>query len=322
MLRQFASLVLMLGFSIPIAQAQSVYPDKPIKLIVPFPAGGGGDVLARTMTNKIAEVLGQQFIVENRAGAGGNIGTAATVKANPDGYTVLYGTNGTLTINHALYKQTGFDALADFEPVSRLTEIALIVVTHPSVPVNSVRELIDYAKANPGKLNVATAGNGTTSHLASELFKKAAGVDWHNVHYRGGAPAMNDMVSGHIQVMIEIMANAIPQVEAKTLKGLAVSTSARWPDKPDLPTISESGLPGFTVTAWDALLVPKGTPAAIIQRLNEATTKALADAGLQKNLLGRGAKVVPGPPAALKALMETEFKRWGDVVRESGAKID
>jgi tripartite-type tricarboxylate transporter receptor subunit TctC len=313
-----------LGMSAPWPRvaAQSTYPDKPIKLIVPFPAGGGGDILARTVTDKVATVLGQPFIVENRAGAGGNIGSAAAAKMEADGYNVLYGTNGTLAINHALYKTSGFDPLTEFEPVARLTEIGLVVVTHPSVPATTLKELVDYSKANPGQLKVATAGNGTTSHLASEMFKRAAGVDWLTIHFRGGAPAMTDLVAGHVNVMIEIMASALPQVTSKTLKGLAVTTSSRWPSAPELPTTTEAGINGMTVTAWDALLVPKGTPQAVIDRLNAAVAKAFEDKSLEASLLTRGAKPVGGPPAALKSFMASEFTRWGDVVRASGAKVE
>jgi tripartite-type tricarboxylate transporter receptor subunit TctC len=297
------------------------YPDRVLKLTVPFPAGGGADVLARTVTAKMEENLGQRFIIENRAGAGGNIGSAAAARTEPDGYSILYGTNGTLAINHTLYASTGFDPFRDFEPVTRLTEIALVVAVHPSVPVNSFKELIAYAKANPGKLNAATAGNGTTSHLAAELFKRQFEIDWLIVHYRGGAQAMTDMVSGMAHVMIEVMPNALPQVTAKTLKGLAVSTPARWPGL-DLPTIAESGADGFSLTAWDALLMPKGSPAAAIARINEAARVALADPHLQKALLDRGSKVVGGSPDDLKAFMTGEYKRWGDIVRAAGAKVD
>jgi tripartite-type tricarboxylate transporter receptor subunit TctC len=297
------------------------YPDKPIKLIVPFPVGGGGDVLDRTVTGKMSESLGQQFVVDNRAGAGGNIGSAAAAKLDADGYNVLYGTNGTLAINHTLYKSTGFDPAKDFELVSRLTEIALVVVVHPSLPVKSVKELIEYAMANPGKLNVATAGNGTTSHLAAEMFKQASGIQWQNVHYRGDAPAMQDLIGGQVQAMIEVMPNAMPQVTGNAVRGLAVSTAARWPGV-DLPTIAESGLPGFAVSAWDALLLPKGSPNAAVTALASAAAKALGDPELQKNLLGRGAKPAPMTGADLKAFLAAELTRWGDVVRASGTKVD
>ena len=304
------------------APAQAQYPDKPIKVIVPFPAGGGGDILARTQLNKVAEALGQQFIFENRAGAGGNIGTAAGVKADPDGYTLIYGTNGTLAINHTLYKSTGFEPLKDLEPISRLSEIALLVVVHPSLKVGNLAELIAYAKANPGKLNVGTAGNGTSSHLAAELFKKAAGVEFQNVHFRGGAQALVDLVGGQIQMMIEIMANAVPQVEAKTIKALAITTTSRWPNLPDIPTAAEAGLPGFSVTAWDALMAPAGTPRAIVEKVHQAVTKAMATPELQADLLKRGARASPMSPADLKSFISAQLVVLGDAVRASGAKID
>jgi tripartite-type tricarboxylate transporter receptor subunit TctC len=297
------------------------YPDRVLKLTVPFPAGGGADVLARVVTAKMEENLGQRFIIENRAGAGGNIGSATAARAEPDGYNLLYGTNGTLAINQTLYTSAGFDPFRDFEPVTRLTEIALVVAVNPSVPVNTFQELIAHAKANPGKLNVATAGNGTTSHLAAELFKRQFGIDWLIVHYRGGAQAMTDMISGLAHVMIEVMPNALPQVTAKTLRGLAVSTPARWPGL-DLPTIAESGADGFALTAWDALLMPKGSPAAAIARINQAAKVALSDPQLQKTLLERGSKAVGGSSDDLKTFMTSEYKRWGKIVRAAGAKAD
>jgi tripartite-type tricarboxylate transporter receptor subunit TctC len=302
--------------------AHAQYPDKPIRLIVPFPAGGGGDILARTQINKVSEALGQQFVIENRAGAGGNIGSVAGAKADPDGYTLVYGTNGTLAINHTLYKSTGFDPVKDFEPISRLSEIALLVVVHPSMKANNFAELVAFAKANPGKLNVGTAGNGTSSHLAAEMFKKAAGVDVTNVHFRGGAQAITDLVGGQIQLMIEIMANAMPQVEGKNVRALAVTTSERWPLLPDVPTASESGLPGFTVTAWDALLAPAGTPAPVIDRLNKAVAQAMSSKELQADLLKRGARAAPTSPAELRTFIQSQLTAWGDAVRASGAKIE
>lgn len=310
-----------IGLSLP-GSAFAAYPERPVKVIVPFPAGGGGDILARVQLNKVSEALGQQFVYENRAGAGGNIGSLAGAKSDADGYTLTYGTNGTLAINHALYKSPGFDPLKDFEPISRLSEIALLVVVHPSLPVKSVSELIAYAKANPGKLNVGTAGNGTSSHLAAEIFRKAAGIQMANVHFRGGAQAMIDLVGGQIQLMIEIMANAIPQVEAKTVRALAVTTLTRWPNLPDLPTVAESGLPGFTITAWDALVAPKGTPDDIVARLNETVAKALATPSLQADLLKRGARPSPTTPAELRKFIEQQLAVWGDAVRASGAKIE
>jgi tripartite-type tricarboxylate transporter receptor subunit TctC len=303
-------------------KAFAAYPDRPIKLIVPFPAGGGGDTLARTVMTKVSEILGQPIIFENRAGAGGNIGTEAAARSEPDGYTLAYGTNGTHAINHTLYKRTGFDPIKDFAPISRLTQIALILVTHPNVPAQSAGELIAYLKANPGKINIASAGNGTTSHLASEMFKTAAGVDIVHVPYRGGGPAMIDMIAGQVQMMIEVMPNAYPQVQGGKLRGLAVTTTQRWPQATDIPTLAESALPGFEVTAWDAIFAPRGTPQPVIDTINAAIRKAFEDPKLRETLLARGAQPVPSSPDELAKHVATELLRWGDAVQKSGAKID
>jgi tripartite-type tricarboxylate transporter receptor subunit TctC len=304
------------------APAHALYPDKPVKLIVPFPAGGGGDTLARTMMAKVAEVLGQSIIIDNRAGAGGNIGIAAAARAEPDGYTLAYGTNGTHAINQALYKSTGFDPINDFVPVSRLSEIALLLVVNAeALPVKSVAELVAYLKAHPGKVNVATAGPGTSSHLASEMFKTSTGTEFLTVHYRGGGPAMTDMISGQMHMMIEVMPNAFPQVEGGKLRGLAVSTAVRWPQAPDIPTLTESGVP-LTVSAWDAIFAPKGTPKDIVATLNAAINKALADPQLQQSLLARGARATPSTADELAQHVARELPRWGQVVQASGAKSE
>ena len=226
-------------------RAFAAYPDKPIKLIVPFPAGGGGDALC---AHGIDEDLRHSWPANRdrqSRRAGGNIGTAAAARAEPDGYKLAYGTNGTHAINHTLYKNPGFDPLADFEPISRLTEIALMLIVTPSMPVKTLPELMAYLKANPGKVNAATAGNGTSSHLAAQMFKTATGLDFVIVHYRGGGPAMTDLISGQVQMMIEVMPNAFPQVEGGKMRGIAVTTAKRWPQTPDIPTFVESGLPGF-----------------------------------------------------------------------------
>jgi tripartite-type tricarboxylate transporter receptor subunit TctC len=301
--------------------ARALYPDRPIRVIVPFPAGGGGDILARTIMTKVGEILGQTIVIDNRAGAGGNIGTAAAARAEPDGYTLAYGTNGTHAINQTLYKATGFDPLSDFEPISRLTEIALVLVVNPAVPAKSTGELLAYLRANPGRLNAATAGNGTSSHLAAEMFKTATGTDVLVVHYRGGALAMTDLISGQMQMMIEVMPNAMPQVESNKLRALAVSTQVRWPLAPDIPTLTESGV-AMTVSAWDALFAPRGTSKDIVDALNAAVRKALDDPQLKQTLLARGARTTPSTPGELREHVASELKRWGAVVVASGAKVD
>ncbi len=298
------------------------YPDRPIRVIVPFAAGGGGDTLARMVLTKMAAQQGWTIIVDNRAGAGGNIGTTAAARSTPDGYTLSYGTNGTHAINQTLYKNPGFDPVKDFDPISRFTQIALLLVTTPSLPVKSVKELIAYLKANPGKVNVASAGNGTTSHLAQEMFKNATGVSYLHIPYRGGGPAKIDLLSGQVQMMIEIMPSVFPLVQQGKLNGLAVTTRKRWPLASNVPTLDESGVPGFEVTAWDGLWAPHGTPKDIIATLNAAARKALTDPQLRETLLKAGAEPVPSTPEELGKFVASELPRWGKAVEQSGAKID
>jgi tripartite-type tricarboxylate transporter receptor subunit TctC len=302
--------------------AQAAYPDRPIRVIVPFPAGGGGDILARTVINKIAEQQGWTIVIENRPGAGGNIGVEAAARAEPDGYTLSYGTNGTHAINQTLYAKPGFDAVKDFAPIARFTQIGLVLAVHPSVPANSVKDLIAYLKANPGKANYATAGNGTTSHLAGALFKNMTGADFVIVPYRGGGPAMTDFIAGTVQMMIEVMPSALPQVQGGKLRGLGVTTANRWPLAKDIPTMSEGGMKDFVITAWDGLFAPAGTPKPIIDTLNAAARKALSDPQTKEALLKRGAETVPGSPDEFGKFVGGEIARWGKLVKESGATIN
>ena len=302
--------------------ADAPYPNKPIHLIVPFPAGGGADNLARTIMPAVGKALGQPIVIENKAGAGGNVGAELVARATPDGYTLLYGTNGTHAINASLYKSLNFDPVKDFIPVSRMTEIAAMLIVNPKVPVTSTAELIKYARANPGKLNFASAGNGTTSHLAGELFKTQAGIDIVHIPYRGGALAMTDLIGGQVEMMIEVMPNAYPQVREGRVRGIAVSTAKRFPGAPEIPTIAESGLPGFEASAWDGIFVPAGTPMPIVQRLNAAIHQALDDPEVVAALLARGAQPVPGTSESFARFIAVSSERWATAVRASGAKID
>jgi len=316
------------SFALGIAQmgsahaADAPYPNKPVHLVVPFPAGGGADNLARTIMPGVAKALGQPIVIENKAGAGGNVGAELVAHAAPDGYTLLYGTNGTHAINVSLYKNLNFDPVKDFIPVSRMTEIAAMLIVNPKLPVTSTAELIRYARANPGKLNFASPGNGTTSHLAGELFKTQAGINIVHIPYRGGALAMTDLIGGQVEMMIEVMPNAAPQVSAGRVRGLAVSTAKRFPGAPEIPTISESGLPGFEASAWDGIFVPAGTPTAIVQRLNAAIHQALEDPEIVAALLARGAQPVPGTSESFVQFIAASSERWAIAVRASGAKID
>ena len=298
------------------------YPDKPVRLVVPFPPGGGADNLARAIMPKVAQALGKPIIIDNRPGAGGNVGAELVAESVPDGYTLLYGTNGTHSINQSLYRSLRFDPLKDFTPVSRMTEIAAMLVVNPQMNVMTVTQLIRYAKANPGKVNFASAGNGTTSHLAGELFKTMAGLDIVHIPYRGGGLAVTDLIGGQVQMMIDVMPNVYPLSKEGRIRGVAVSTGRRFPGAPELPTISESGLPGFEASAWDGILAPAHTPEPVVRKLNAAIRSALADPELIEFLKGRGATVVPSTPDEFANHIAESTKKWAQVVKASGAKID
>ena len=304
------------------AHAQTDYPNKAIRLIVPFAPGGGGDTLARIATQPAAEALGQQIVIDNRPGAGGNIGAALAAKSPADGYTLFYGTNGTHAINHALYSNPGFDPVKDFAPVARLTRIGMVVVVNPEVPAKSVPELLAYLKANPGKATFGSAGNGTSSHIAGEMFKMRTGLDILHVPYRGNGPAMIDLVAGRIDMMIDVMPAAYPHAEAGKIRALAVTTLTPVAGAPNLPTLDSSGVKGFELSAWDGIWAPAGTPRAIIGKLNAAYNKALNDPQVKERLLARGAEPVPGTPEDLAKHVATELPKWAEVVKASGAKVD
>jgi tripartite-type tricarboxylate transporter receptor subunit TctC len=303
-------------------EAAAQFPDRPIRLVVPFPAGGGADALARTIMPRVGQSLGTSIFIDNRPGAGGNVGAEIVARAAPDGYTLLYGTNGTHAINQSLYGHLRFDPVRDFVPISRMTLIAALLVVNPDFPVHSVAELIREAKANPGKYNFASAGNGTTSHLAGELFRTMAGIDIVHVPYRGGAAAVTDVVGGQVPMMIDVMPNVLPMTRSGKLRALAVSTARRSAAAPEYPTIAESGLSGFEVSAWDGVLAPAGTPPAIVGRLNAAIREALADPQLRDALIARGAQPVAGTSEEFARHIAAETEKWANVVRKSGARVD
>ena len=298
------------------------YPDRPIRLVVPFPPGGGADNLARAIVPKAAQILGQPIVIDNKPGAGGNIGSAEVARAAPDGYTLLQGTNGTHGINQALYAKPGFDPLKDFVPVARWTVIPAMVVIHPSLPANNVTELVAYLKANPGKVSFASAGNGTTSHLAGVRFAQLTGTDIQHIPFKGGGPALTGVLSGETPLMIDLMVSVYPQVKAGKLKGLAVTTKQRVPTVPDVPTLDESGVPGFDIAASDGVYAPAGTPPAIVDKLNAAFRQALEDPQVRENLVSRGAFPMPGPASDLVKHVNAEYPMWIKLVKDSGAKVD
>jgi len=304
------------------AHAQTTYPDKPIRFVVPFPPGGGADNLARAIVPKASQILGQPIVIENKPGAGGNIGAADVARAAPDGYTLLQGTNGTHGINQALYAKTGFDPVKDFVPVARFTVIPAMLVVHPSVPATNVKELVAYIKANPGKVSFASAGNGTTSHLAGTLFKNLTGTDIEHIPYKGGAAAMTGMLAGDVQMMIELMVSVYPNAKAGRLKGLAVTTKQRVSTAPELPTLDEAGIPGFDMAASDGVYAPAGTPKPVVDKLNAAFRQALQDPQVRDHLIARGAFPVPGTPDDLAQHVAREYPMWIKLVKDSGAKVD
>lgn len=304
------------------AHSQGAYPQKPVRVIVPFPAGGGGDTLARLMLTKIAVGLGQPFVFDNVGGAGGNLGSAQAARAEPDGHTLLYATNGTLAINQTLYSKPGFDPLKDLVPVSRLSEIPLMIVVRQGSPISTAADLISQARARPGQFTFGSAGNGTTSHLAVEMLKSQLGLRMVHIPYRGGAASLTGLMAGDLDFMMDITASAMPHVRSGRLKALAVSTRARLPSLPEVPTLAESGAPGFHVTAWDALMVRTGTSSETVATLAKAAHGVLADADTVSQLAQRGAVSSPLAGDALTRFIRAEIERWGKAVKLSGATVD
>jgi tripartite-type tricarboxylate transporter receptor subunit TctC len=301
--------------------SQAAYPTRPIRVIVPFPAGGGADTLARLIMAKVSEKIGAPIVIVNRAGAGGNIGVAEAARAENDGYTLVYGTNGTHAANHALYPNPGFDPLQDFEPISRLTEISLMVVVHPAVQVSTLKELRERAMLATEPVLAATAGQGTTSHLAAEIFRYVTAGNVSRVHYRGGAAAVNDLIGGHVQMMIEVMPSAAPPVTSRQLRALAVTSTARWPSAPDIPTVAEAGMPELSITAWDGLFAPTGTPQAIVTLLNRTVTSVLSESAMADALLARGARPTPSTSEDLRTHIRTQLLYWRHMVELTGANV-
>jgi tripartite-type tricarboxylate transporter receptor subunit TctC len=303
------------------AQAQP-YPSKPIRFVVPYPAGGPLDTVARLLGQKVSESTHQPVIVDNKPGAGGNIGADAVAKAPGDGYTILMGAVATHAINPTLYASIPYDAIRDFSPVTQVAATPNVLVVHPSVPASNVRELIAYAKANPGKLNFGSGSTGSAGHLAGELFKTMAGVDMTHVPYKGAAPAMNDLIGGQIQLMFDNLASSLSQVRAGRVRALAVTTAKRSGLAPELPTIAESGLPGFDISTWFGIFVPAGTPHEIIDRLHAEFTKALAAPGIREKMLNLGAEPVGSKPEEFAMYIRTEADKYARVIKASGARAD
>ena len=302
------------------ASAQG-YPNRSIRLVVPFPAAGTTDILARAVAQKLTEAFGQSVVVDNRPGAAGNIGSDLVAKSAPDGYTLLMGTVGTHAINPSLYKMP-YDHVKDFTPVVLVAGVPNVLVVNPALPVNSVADLIKLAKDKPGQINFASSGSGTSIHLSGELFKTMAGVDMTHVPYKGSAPALIDLVGGQVQIMFDNLPSALPQIKGGRLRAIAVTSLKRAPVLSDIPTISESGLPGFEASSWFGVLAPAGTPAPIVAKLNAEVNKWLQSADAREKLLAQGAEAAGGSPEQFAAHIRAESDKWAKVVKASGAKVD
>ena len=302
------------------ANAQS-YPNKPVRVVVPYPPGGPTDIVARVLFQQVSEATGQQFLVDNRAGAGGNIGAEIVAKSPADGYTLLIGTTAH-AINMSLFKNLSYDVQKDFAPVSLLTQGPLVLVAHPQFPANSIKEVIELAKSKSGGLNFASSGNGQSTHLSAELFNTMAGIKMSHVPYKGSAPALTDVMSGQVDVMFDTTLSAMPFVKAGKLKALGLTSPVRSPAAPDVPTIAESGLPGYEVFAWNGVFVPAGTPKAIIQQLNDQIRKALLLPQVKDKFSAQGFAASWNSPENFGVFVKNEVDKWTRTVKASGATLD
>ena len=298
------------------------YPTKPVKLVVPFPPGGSLDITGRLLAQKLTETWGQPVVVENKPGAGGNIGADLVAKSPPDGYTILLGALSTHAVNPNLYAKMPYDAVKDFAPISLIAITPNVLVVNAASPVNNVREFIAYAKANPGKLAFGSGSNGSAGHLAGELFKVETGSDAVHVPFKGGAPATQALLAGDTQFMFDNLANAMAQVKAGKLKALAVTTAQRSPLVPELPTMAEAGLPGFDISTWYGLFAPAGTPTAIVAKWNADVTRILNSPDVRARLVADGAEPSPNTPEQFAQMIARELSKYARIVKASGAKVD
>jgi tripartite-type tricarboxylate transporter receptor subunit TctC len=292
-----------------------------VRVVVPYPPGGPTDIVARVVSQRLAEQTGQQFIVENRAGAGGNIGAEAVARAPADGYTLLVATTAH-AINPSLFKSLGYDLQKDFAPLSQLTGGPLVIVANPALRAKNVQELIALAKSKPGGLNYASSGNGQSTHLAAELFSSMAGIKMNHVPYKGSAPALTDVIGGQADLMFDTMLSAMPQVKTGKLKALAVTSGTRSPAAPELPTVAESGLQGYEAIAWNGLLAPAGTPKDVVAKLNAELKRALEQPEVKERFAAQGFAAAWSTPDQYAAFIQAELAKWAKVVKVSGATLD
>ncbi|MDR6952952.1 tripartite-type tricarboxylate transporter receptor subunit TctC [Ancylobacter sp. 3268] len=297
------------------------FPERPVTLVIPFAAGGSTDLVGRLVAQRMSQELGQSVVVENKGGAGGNLGAAQVAKANPDGYTILMGTVATHALNPALYKKMPYDPVTSFAPVSLLVIVPNVLVVNPNFEAKTVAELVALLKANPDKYSYASSGNGTPLHLSGELFKSLAGVEMQHIPYQGAGPALNDVLAGQVPIMFDNLPSSAGHIKSGKLRALGVTTAKRAPSFPDVPAIAET-LPGYETYTWNALFAPAGTPPEVVAKLNAAANKAIADPEVQKRLADFSATVVGSTPAELEAHVKAEIAKWAPIVKESGAQLD
>jgi len=323
--QRIAALVLVLGTagsSAVFGQGAAGYPNKPIKIVVPFSAAGTTDILARAVGNEMQKVWGQSVLIENRPGAGGNLGSDVVAKAAPDGYTLLVGAVSPQAINVTLYPKMPYDVMRDFAHITLIAAVPNILEVHPSVPVKTVRDLIALAKAKPGQLTYASSGSGTSIHLSAELFKTMAGVDMLHIPYKGSGPAITDLVGGQVNLMFDNLPSSIAQVKAGKLRPIAVTTLKRSPALPDVPTIAESGLPGYDASSWFGMHAPAGTPKDIISKIYGVVSASLRTPEMIERLSSQGAEAVGNTPEEFSEFVRAEIAKWAKVVKASGARVD
>ncbi len=304
-----------------VAQTASSFPNQPIRMVVPYPPGGPTDITARVVAAEMSKTIGQNIVIDNRPGASGMIGSEMVTKATPDGYTLL--ANASIhVINPSVYPDMRFDAIKDFTPITQLAQVPLVLVVPANSPIKSVKDLVEYAKANPGKVNFGSAGSASAQHLAGESFKIAAGIQMQHIPYKGSAPALTDLAGGQLQLMFDSMPSATPMINSGKLRAIAVTTTTRAKARPDLPTIAESGFPGFDISTWYAYWAPKGTPADVVEKLAASAAQALKNPEVIAKYEAMGAEPVGSTPAQFAAYVESEAKKWSEIVKKSGAKLD
>ena len=311
-----------LAFALNAPAAGETFPAKPIRLVVPFPAGGGSDNIGRVLVPKLSELLGQQVFVDNRAGAGGSIGTEAVVRSPADGYTVVLASTSEIAVNPAIYSKLEYDTLKDLTPVAMVASTPMVIIVSPSLPVKNIGELIALAKAKPGAINVASAGNGSFTHLAGELFRSMTGVIWTHVPYKGAPPAIGDLAGGRVDVMFSTMPAAMGSIKGGLVRPIAVSSPVRVATLPDMPTVIESGVAGYEPAYWYGVFVPAATPKDVVAKLADAVAKAVQSPDVAGNLVGQGASPATMTSDQFATYVKEEAVRWAKVVKDSGAKVD